>query len=144
MNMDERRKRVLFLCTGNSARSQMAESILRQIGADRFDVFSAGTDPRAAVHADALDTLTRHGMPTEGLTPKPVSAFEGQSFDYVITVCEKAQEQCPVFARADLIHWTFADPAAVEDARQRRRAFGDVFQGLSTRIRLLLVVSERA
>jgi protein-tyrosine-phosphatase len=136
------RKRVLFLCTGNSARSQMAEALMRQLAGDRYDVVSAGTHPKAAVHPEALRTLEKRHTPTTGLAPKDVSTFAGQSFDYVITVCDRAQEQCPVFPGADMIHWSFPDPADAEGQAQAR-AFNEVYQGLGQRIRLLVVVSER-
>ena len=136
-------KRVLFLCTGNSARSQIAEAILRELGRGRFEAVSAGTDPRAEVHPEALLTITRHHLAADGLVPKPLSRFEGESFDYVITLCERAREQCPALPGADTIHWTFGDPTAEPDEALRRRAFEDLFQELSTRIRLLLIVDER-
>ena len=136
-------KRVLFLCTGNSARSQIAEAILRELGRGRFEAVSAGTDPRAEVHPEALLTITRHHLAADGLVPKPLSRFEGESFDYVITLCERAREQCAALPGADTIHWTFGDPTAEPDEALRRRAFEDLFQELSTRIRLLLIVDER-
>ncbi|HEX7670927.1 MAG TPA: arsenate reductase ArsC, partial [Polyangiaceae bacterium] len=137
-----RRKRVLFLCTGNSARSQMAEALMRQLAGDRYEVMSAGTHPKAAVHPEALKTLEKRHTPSAGLAPKDVSTFTGQSFDYVITVCDRAQEECPVFPGADMIHWSFPDPADAEPGAQAR-AFNAVYQGLAQRIRLLMVVSER-
>ena len=112
-------RRVLFLCTGNSARSQMAEALLRHVGKGRYHVFSAGTHPRASVHRLALETLRRYEVPTAGLGPKDVAKFAGQSFDYVITVCDRAREQCPVMPGAEMIHWSFPDPAEeMEPARQ--------------------------
>jgi len=136
------RKRVLFLCTGNSARSQMAEALMRHLGADEYEVSSAGTAPRAYVHPMALEVLEERHVATVGLRPKDVATFLGQEFDYVITVCDRALEQCPVFPGADMIHWSFSDPAEASASRQRR-AFNDVFNGLSQRIRLLLAVSDR-
>jgi protein-tyrosine-phosphatase len=136
------KKRVLFLCTGNSARSQMAEALLRQLAGDHFEAASAGTEPRPAVHPDALATLASHHVAAAELVPKDVSSFAGQRFDYVITVCERARERCPLFPGAELVQWLFPDPADVEPEAARRRAFEDVFQGLSERIRVL--ASERA
>jgi protein-tyrosine-phosphatase len=137
--------RVLFLCTGNSARSQMAEALLRHIGGGHFDVFSAGTTPRASVHPQAIETLRRNHVPIDGLRPKAVSTFAGQQFDYVITVCDRAREQCPAMPGAEMIHWSFPDPAqdADADAATHARAFAEVFHGLERRLRLLIVVSER-
>ncbi len=137
------RKRVLFLCSGNSARSQIAETLLRCTAPERFDAFSAGTAPRSEVHPGALDVLRRKGLPTEGLEPKPASAFQGQQFDYVITLCDRAREQCPAFECAEMIHWTFADPTTAADADERRRAFDDLFAGLFTRLRFLVIVDEK-
>lgn len=136
------RKRVLFLCTGNSARSQIAEAVMRQLAGDRYEVHSAGISPRPHVHPEAVATLERHHVPVKGLFPKDISKFLGQTFDYVITVCDRALEQCPVFPGADTIHWSFPDPAEARPSLQRR-AFDDVFNGLTQRIRLLIVVNER-
>jgi protein-tyrosine-phosphatase len=136
-------KRVLFLCTGNSARSQMAEALLRHVAGDRFQVFSAGTTPRQSVHPDAIHTLQRKSVPVDGLTPKDVATFAGQRFDYVITLCDRAREHCPRFDFAEMMHWTFPDPAQVAEAAGRRRAFEEVFSGLSQRVRLLIIVNEK-
>jgi arsenate reductase len=139
----KRPKRVLFLCTGNSARSQMAEALLRHAGGDRFIVVSAGTHPRAQVHPEALHVLQRHKIPAEGLVPKAASKFLHQAFDYVITLCDQAREACPTFDSGEVIHWTFHDPAEVDEPERRRRAFDEVFWGLSRRIQLLIAVDEK-
>ena len=136
-------KRVLFLCTGNSARSQMAEALLRHVAGDRFQAFSAGTTPRENVHPDAIQTLQRKSVPVDGLTPKDVATFAGQTFDYVITLCDRAREHCPRFDFAEMMHWTFPDPAQVVEAADRRRAFEEVFSGLSQRVRFLIIVDEK-
>jgi protein-tyrosine-phosphatase len=120
----------------------MAETLMRQLGGDRYEVASAGTHPKAVVHPEALRTLERRHTTTDGLVPKDVSLLADQSFDYVITVCDRAQEQCPVFPGADMIHWSFPDPADAEPGAQAR-AFNEVYQGLAQRIRLLVVVGER-
>jgi protein-tyrosine-phosphatase len=138
------KKRVLFICSGNSARSQMAQALMRRMAGDHFEVHSAGTEPRDAVHRDALAVLAEHGIDADGLKPKPASMFTGQSFDYVITVCDRVLESCPAFPGADVIHWSFPDPTAVEDDAARRREFESLFRGLSQRIRLLTIVSERS
>ena len=128
-------KRVLFLCTGNSARSQLAEALLRHIGGERFTAASAGTEPRAAVHPDALATLEHHGVPAAGLAPKHIATFDGAApFDLVITVCDRAHHACPVMPGATMLHWSFPDPAEVVAATERRRAFEGVFAELSARI----------
>ncbi|MDQ3928042.1 MAG: arsenate reductase ArsC [Chloroflexota bacterium] len=88
--------RVLFLCTHNSARSQLAEAILRHLGGDRVRAYSAGSEP-GRVHPEAIRTLESLGISTEGLTSKHVSEFLGKHVDYVVTVCDQAREACPVF-----------------------------------------------
>ena len=105
------KKRVLILCTGNSARSQMAEGLLRHDAGDRFDVFSAGVDPAAAVRPEARAVMREIGIDLNGHRPKHVNEFAGQIFDYVLTVCDHAQEVCPVFpAQTMTIHHSFVDP----------------------------------
>ena len=106
--------RVLFLCTGNSARSLIAEALLRSIGGEAFAVFSAGTHPKG-VNPLTLRVLAEAGVEAEGLRSKNVADFLDQPFDYVITVCDSAAEECPVFPGAKaMLHWSFPDPAAVE------------------------------
>ena len=141
---EAQRKRVLFLCTGNSARSQIAEALLRHIASDRFEPFSAGTEPRAEVHPGALDVLRRNQVSTRDLRPKHFSTFEGRPFSHVITLCDRAREHCPTFDHVEMMHWTFADPTAVPDPDARRRAFDDYFAGLSTRLRFLVIVDEKS
>jgi arsenate reductase len=140
---EKRLKRVLFLCSGNSARSQMAEALLRHIAADRFEVVSAGTIPREHVHPDAIETLRGNNVPVDGLRPKDVATLAGASFDYVITLCDRARERCPTFAFAEMMHWTFPDPAQILDATARTRAFKEIFAGLSQRVRFLIIVDEK-
>ena len=129
--------RVLFLCTGNSARSQMAEALLSRLSAGRIDVASAGSAPAASVHPLARQTLhDRFGIDPSTLEPKPVSRFLGEHFDVVITVCDRAAESCPVFpGRPQRIHWSFEDPAAVEDPEAQRIAFERVAIELEARLR---------
>jgi ArsR family transcriptional regulator, arsenate/arsenite/antimonite-responsive transcriptional repressor / arsenate reductase (thioredoxin) len=138
------RKRVLFLCTGNSARSQIAEALLRHIAPEQFDTFSAGITPRTEVHPGALDVLRRNKISHDKLRPKDVATFRGQRFDYVITLCDRAREVCPTFDFAETMHWTFADPTESPDGDAGRRAFDDLFAGLSTRARFLIIVDEKA
>lgn len=113
-------KRVLILCTGNSARSQMAEGLLRHDGGAAFEVFSAGVEP-SHVRPQAIEAMREIGIDISGQRSKSVDEFAGQEFDYVITVCDNANERCPVFpGRVERIHWSFDDPAAAggdEDAR---------------------------
>lgn len=117
-----RKLRVLILCTGNSARSQMAEGLLRHKAGDRFDVFSAGTQP-SKVRQEAIDVMRELGIDISGHRSKSVDEFLGQPFDYVITVCDNAKESCPVFpGEAMRIHWSFQDPAAVGGSEEQRKA----------------------
>jgi arsenate reductase len=104
------KKRVLILCTGNSARSQMAEGILRHDGGDAFEVHSAGVRP-GAVRPEAIQVTREIGIDISGHRSKSVDEFAGQEFDYVITVCDNAKETCPVFpGKAIRIHQSFEDP----------------------------------
>ena len=104
------RQRVLILCTGNSARSQMAEGLLRHDAGDRFEVFSAGVNPCPIRH-EGIAVLWELGIDISRHRPKHVNEFAGQSFDYVLTVCDHAQEVCPVFpASTRIIHHAFVDP----------------------------------
>ena len=113
-------KRVLILCTGNSARSQMAEGILRHIAGDRFEVESAGVDP-SSVRREAIEAMREIGIDISSHRSTSVEEFSGQEFDYVITVCDNAAEHCPVFpGEAKRVHWSFEDPAAVEGNDEER------------------------
>lgn len=118
------KKRVLILCTGNSARSQMAEGLLRDMAGDKFEVFSAGTKP-SIVRPEAIAALKEKGIDISNHRSKSVDEFTGQEFDYIITVCDNAKENCPVFpAKAKRVHHSFEDPAAVEgDEETRLNAF---------------------
>ena len=129
---------VLVLCTGNSARSQLAEAILRHLANGIVNVESAGSAPQPQIHPmarEAARRLLNHDM--DGQYPKRLDRFIGQRFDYVITVCDRAAETCPVFPRRpQRIHWSFADPAAAEGSEEeRQRAFDDVARGLVDRVR---------
>ncbi len=128
--------RVLVLCTGNSARSQMAEGLLRHEGGDRFDVVSAGTHP-THLRPEAVTAMQELGIDISAQWSKPVDAFIGREFDYVITVCDSAQRNCPVFpASTQRIHWTIEDPAAVEGGDLARlAAFRRARDDLRSRIR---------
>jgi arsenate reductase len=111
------KKRVLFLCTGNSARSQMAEGLLRQMAGNQFDVFSAGTQPKG-MHPRSVEVMNEVGIDISKQTSKNVSTYLHDKFDYVITVCDRAKQQCPVFPGAEPIHWGFDDPAEAVPDRQ--------------------------
>lgn len=117
------KKRVLILCTGNSARSQMAEGWLRHLAGDAFEVESAGVEP-SHVRTQAIEAMRERGIDISRHRSKSIDEFIGQDFDYVIAVCDNANERCPVFpARTRRIHWSFDDPAAVEGDEEARLAF---------------------
>jgi arsenate reductase (thioredoxin) len=128
--------RVLFVCTGNSARSQMAEAILRREGGDDFEVHSAGTHPKG-VHPLTVRVLTAAGYDVSGARSKDLAAFVGQPFDYVVTVCDRARESCPVFPGAgEALHWGFDDPAEAEGTEEERLAtFERVLGEISARVK---------
>jgi arsenate reductase len=129
--MESPKKRVLILCTGNSARSQMAEGLLRAATHGRVEVFSAGTKP-GTVRPEAISVMAERGIDISGHRSKHVDELSAHRFDYVITVCDNANEHCPVFPDAPRrIHWSFPDPAAVEgDRAERLEAFRRVRDSL--------------
>lgn len=114
--------RVLILCTGNSARSQMAEGLLRHDAGERFTVESAGTKP-SSVRSEAIAVMNELGIDISAQRSKHVDEFRGQRFDYVITVCDNAREACPVFFGATKrLHHSFEDPAALDGSEAERLA----------------------
>ena len=131
--------RVLFLCRGNSARSQMAEALLRSTASDRYDVFSAGTAPEG-LDPKAIKAIERFGLSTEGLSSKPMSNFIGQSFDFVITLCEKARQECEAFPYAkETIAWDFEDPKT----RYGNHPYGTTLKELNERIKMFLLIQDK-
>jgi protein-tyrosine-phosphatase len=135
---------VLFLCTGNSARSIMAEALLNHLGRGRFLAFSAGSHPKGSVHPQALAQLRREGLPVKGLRSKSWEEFAGAGaprLDIVITVCDRAAaEECPYWPGAPVTaHWGIDDPAAVEGApEEQARAFKRAYRELERRVRRLV------
>jgi arsenate reductase len=142
--MSERPCNVLFLCTGNSARSILAESITNKWGKGRFRGFSAGSQPNGTVNPLALDLLKGLDFPTEGLRSKSWDEFAGPGgtqFDFVITVCDNAAgETCPVWPGMPITaHWGIPDPAAVEGTEmEKKAAFTLAFKAMDRRIKLFL------
>jgi arsenate reductase len=147
------KKRVLILCTGNSARSQMAEGLLRHLAGDRFEVHSAGTKP-SRVRAEAISVMRELGIDISQHRSKSVDEFAGESkalardgagqhFDCVITVCDNARESCPVFpGQTQRIHWSFDDPAAVEGTlTEREAAFRRVRDEIAARLKEFVTLS---
>jgi protein-tyrosine-phosphatase len=135
---------VLFLCTGNSARSILAESLLNHLGENHFRGFSAGSFPKGAVHPLALDLLQRLNFPTEGLRSKSWDEFatpSDPSLDFVFTVCDNAAgEVCPIWPGGPMTaHWGIPDPAAVEGAHEEKAAaFQTAFRALEDRIKAFI------
>jgi arsenate reductase len=134
--------RLLFLCTGNSARSQMAEAILNRKAGGRIVAESAGSQPAARVNPLAIETLREYGIEWAGRPPRSVDGLEREPWDFVITVCDRAKESCPVFlGQPVLAHWGMPDPAgAVGDDAAKRAAFREAFLLLRGRIDLFLAL----
>ena len=135
------RKRILFLCTGNSARSQMAEGLLRHEAGDRFEVFSAGTHP-SLVRPEAIAVMSEIGIDISRHRSKSVDEFTSQKPDTVITVCDSAKESCPVFpGGTQRFHWPFEDPALVQGTEEERKA---AFRKIRDRIhgRIMVFLGE--
>ena len=137
------KRRVLILCTGNSARSQMAEGLLREIGGDAFEVFSAGVEP-SHVRPLAVEAMKEIGVDISGHRSKSVDEFLGQPFDYVITVCDNANERCPVFpAKTERLHWNFDDPAAAKGGEPAKLAvFRRVRDEISQKLQLFIAATS--
>jgi arsenate reductase (thioredoxin) len=133
------KKQILILCTGNSARSQMAEGLFRHEAGSQFEVYSAGTKP-SIVRPEAIEAMREIGIDISGHRSKSVDEFLGKQLDTVITVCDNAKESCPVFPDAVLrLHWPFSDPAAVVGSEQERLdAFRKVRDQIHGRIMVFL------
>ena len=136
-------RKVLILCTGNSARSQMAEGLLRHLGGDSFCVQSAGVAP-THIKPEAISVMKEIGIDISGQVSKGVDRFVTDSFDYVITVCDNANERCPIFpGRAERIHWDFEDPVLVTgDETTRLNAFREARDQIRERLEEF-IASER-
>jgi arsenate reductase len=130
--MAENKPRVLFLCTHNSARSQMAEGVLRELAGDRFEVHSAGTEA-THVRPLAIRAMDEMGINISGQESKTLERYVGEPFDHVITVCDEANEACPFFPGAkNRLHWSFADPSQATGSEEERLA---VFRRVRDEIR---------
>jgi len=136
--------RVLFVCTGNSARSIMAEALLRIRGGDAFEVFSAGTEPKG-VDPLTVRVLSEAGIDASDARSKSVTEYLGQPFDYVVTVCDQARQTCPVFPGVhDSLHWGYDDPAAAEGSDEERLVvFRRVFREIGERIDRFVPLARR-
>ena len=138
------RIRVLFVCTGNSARSVMAEALLRHHGRDAFEVHSAGTEPKG-INPLTLRVLAAAGIDASFARSKSVDEFLGRSFDYVVTVCDQARQSCPVFPGAhESLHWGYEDPAAAQGTDDERLAvFRKVFIQIGERVAQFVTLTRR-
>ena len=134
--------RVLVLCTGNSARSQMAETLLNRLGGGRIRAESAGSRPAPRVNPLAVETLAEHGFAWTGHPPRGLDGLDRERWDFVITVCDKAKESCPLFpGQPVLAHWGMPDPAdVVGDDATRRAAFREALVLLRRRVELMLAL----
>jgi len=127
-----KKQRVLILCTGNSARSQMAEGLLRDMAGNQFEVASAGVSP-SSVRPEAIEAMKEVGIDISSHTSKSVDEFVDQEFDYIVTVCDNANERCPVFpGKTTRIHWSFEDPAEAGGTLEDRLK---VFRSVREKIR---------
>jgi len=147
---DQARYNVLFLCTGNSARSIMAECVLNRLDRERFQAFSAGSQPKGFVHPYAIDLLQRQNYPTDQLRSKDWSEFAEPGapvMDFVFTVCDNAaREVCPVWPGQPMsAHWPVIDPAAVEGKEAEKRfAFAEAFRMIHTRLSIFVSLPIRS
>ena len=142
MTESQSRHRVLILCTGNSARSQIAEALFARKGGARFDAASAGSKPAARVNPYAVRVLAEAGIEWAGRVPKGIDGLDREHWDFVITVCDRAKEACPIFpGKPIMAHWGMPDPAEVEGAEETKlRAFRETLMVLSRRIDLFLAL----
>jgi arsenate reductase len=138
--------RVIFVCGGNSARSQMAEAILRREGGGDFEVHSAGVWPKDDVHPMTIQVLAEIGIDISDARSKSVTEFLDQRFDYVVTVCDRARESCPVFPGAEeSMHWGLDDPAEATGTEvQRLAVFRRVMTEIAVRMRTFVELARRA
>lgn len=134
-------KRVLFLCTGNSCRSQMAEALLNHLGKGRYQAVSAGAKPAGAVYPFTIRTLEEVGLPAQDLRSKSLDEFKNVPIDLVITVCENAKESCPIWPGPIHIHWNLEDPAGAEGSDdEKMKFFRKVYTEIERNIHSLLAV----
>jgi protein-tyrosine-phosphatase/DNA-binding transcriptional ArsR family regulator len=136
--------RLLFLCTSNSARSQMAEALMGHLSQGQVQAWSAGSHPASAVHPLAIRALARWGIQMSASVPKSLELFMGQPFDRVITLCDRVRERCPTWPDSSLVHWSLPDPNMAEGSEaERQQVFEQLAIQLDVRIRLLLTLLEQ-
>jgi arsenate reductase (thioredoxin) len=138
------KRRVLFVCTHNSARSQMAEAMLRAWGGDRFEAFSAGTEA-TGIRPETIEVMDEIGLSLDGHRSKTIEEFRGQPFEWFITVCDEAQKNCPVLPGAGQVgHWSIEDPSLAEGAPEERlAAFRRSRDHIRDRLRLFILAGGR-
>src|SRR5262249_7705230 len=129
--LQHKRKKVLFWSGGDGSRCLMAQALMRQLAGQKYDVASACRHPANHTHPSIASTLALTGVSSDNLVANDVDAFAGDSFDYVIALCDHVHESCPTLPGPETIHWTFPDPAEIGDEARQDRAFHDVFQGLA-------------
>lgn len=133
--------RILVLCTGNSARSQIAEALLASRGRERVEAASAGSRPAPRVNPYAVEVLAGRGIEWRGHTPRGIADFAGERFDIVITVCDDARDACPYFPGAGAqVHWGLPDPALESEPEAARQAFATTYAALEWRVDRLLAL----
>ncbi len=135
---------ILFLCTGNSCRSQMAEGILNKLAGDRFTALSAGSIPAGYVHPMAIETMREMGIDISQNRSKSLDVYLGEPLSFIVTVCDDAKEACPVFPGKPITaHWGFEDPAKFEGTdEEKRRIFRKIAGEIERRIQLFLALPE--
>jgi arsenate reductase len=138
------KRRVLFVCTHNSARSQMAEAMLREFGGDIFEAFSAGTEA-AGIRPETIQVMNEIGMDISGQRSKTIDEFRGQTFEWFITVCDEAQKNCPVLPGVkEIAHWSIEDPSLAEGTPDERlAAFRRARDLIRNRLRLFVLAGGR-
>lgn len=134
--------KVLFLCTGNSARSQMAEVLLKRFGKGKYEVYSAGSEPNQQVHPLALKVILKNQYVIDGLKPKNMMELIDNEFDFVITLCDKMLENCPIFPSQPIYaHWGMPDPVQFEGSDvEKEEYFSKTFREISNRIHMFLCI----
>lgn len=139
------KRRVIFICTHNSARSQMAEAMLREFGGETFEAFSAGTEA-AGIRPETIQVMKEIGLDISGQRSKTIDEFRGQSFEWFITVCDQAQQTCPVLPGVqEVAHWSIEDPSLAEGTPDERlAAFRRARDLIRNRLRLFILAGGRA
>jgi protein-tyrosine-phosphatase len=134
--------KVLFLCATNGVQSPMAEALLKALDAEHFEVMSAGID-RVETHPLTVEVMKETGIDLEGRVAKTAQDVLGLRFDFVITLCDRARSECPMFHQAEVVHWRFDNPMAARDHAQQKRMFQSLRDQITHRVRLFALVHVR-